>query len=190
MKIKLILLLIPLITMGALPPSSKKMRCGIVKGQVNAVKDCLDKGESPLRTWPAGGATPLMMAIRWNKGNVANLLAATNLTPQAHAENHSKQTPLHFAAEAGNNSMIIKLLQAGADLKHLDANMKTPLLAAIVSAHVHNSPQQICTIKLLLEAADYWLSPEEKQLKHLVLATQNKEMIDLLEPYFFKQKLV
>lgn len=79
MKLKLLLMIFSLSTGGALPPASKKLRYGVVHGKVKQVKDCLDKGESPLGPWPTGGTTPLMMAIRWDKKKVAELLASNNL---------------------------------------------------------------------------------------------------------------
>src|SRR5437868_6947436 len=131
MKFKLLLMIFPLVIRGALPPASKKFRCGVVHGRVKQVKDCLDRGESPLGPWPAGGTTPLMMAIRWDKKNVAELLASNNLVEQAQAENHSKKTALHLAVEVADVSMILKLLKAGANLKHIDANSTTPLFTAV-----------------------------------------------------------
>jgi ankyrin repeat protein len=189
MKLKLLLMIFPLVTWGALPPASKKMRYGVVHGKVKQVKDCLDKGESPLGPWPTGGTTPLMMAIRWDKKKVAELLASNNLVEQAQAENHSKKTALHFAAEVADISMIVKLLEAGANLKHVDANSTTPLFTAVKCIQTQNNSKHIHAIRLLFEAADCYLSPEEKQLWPLVRATQNQEVISLLEPYFFKRKI-
>ena len=42
-------------------------------------------------------------------------------------DEHLKQTPLHLAARLGNLIAVAMLLNAGADLKALDANGKTPL---------------------------------------------------------------
>lgn len=62
--------------------------------------------------------------------------------------------------------MILKLLEAGANLKHVDANSTTPLFTAIKCIQTQNNSDHIYTIKLLLEAADFYLSAEEKNCGH------------------------
>lgn len=174
---------------GALPPASKKIRIGVVRNKKSDVQDCLSRGESPVSTWPRAGMTPLMMALKWNKTDIAALLATVQLSEQAQLQNYSNQTPLHFAAEAANLSMLKALLDAGASINHLDANGIAPLYAAIKGLCAHHKPEYLQVIKLLLNSGAY-IYAEKQTLWDLVLSTHNQEVIDLLAPYFIKQKVI
>lgn len=188
MKYKLIVLALPLISYSALPPASKRMRVAITRGKIRDVKQCLDSGETPVRIWPRGGMTPLMVAVKWNKTEIAQLFTTIQLEEQARLENDSKQTPLHFAAEAGNIPVLSALIDAQAEIDHIDANGIPPLFAAVKGVQIHNKPENIQAIKLLLEAEAYPKQYDQK-LWNLVINTQNQEVINLLAPYFIKQKI-
>ena len=188
MKYKIIALAIPLISFGAIPPASKRMRVAVTRGKIRDVRQCLESGETPLRTWQRGGMTPLMVAVKWNKTEIAQLFTTIQLEEQAKLQNVSGQTPLHFAADAGNIPIISALIDAHAVIDHKDANGIPPLFAAVKGSQTHNKPEHILAIKLLLEAGAHPKQYDQK-MWDLVTNTQNQEVIELLAPYFTKRKI-
>lgn len=173
---------------GSLPLASKKMRVAVARGKIHEVRNCLRAGQSPLSCWPKGGGTLLMMAVRWGRAEIAQLLANYQLPEQARIENHNKRTALHFAADAGNIEIMGALLEVQADINHLDENNIPPLFAAVQGMCTQNKPEHLLAFKLLWDA-DAYPFPEEQKLWDLVQSSHNQEIIDLLTPYFCKQKI-
>ena len=188
MKLTLLFLTIPMISVSGLPPASKRMRVAVVRGRIEDVRHCLAKGESPVSTWPKGGMSPLMMALKWDKSEVVQLLVSVQLEDQVKLKNDTDQTPLYFAAEAANVTVIAQLLKAGASIDCKDANGLSALYAAVKGLQIHNKPEHAHAIKLLIDSGAY-AYPEQKQLWELVTNTQNQEVIELLAPYFIKRKM-
>lgn len=188
MKLKLIILTIPLVTFSALPPASKRMRFAVTRGKIRNVRQCLSTGESPICIWPKGGMSPLMIALKWNQIEISQLFTSIQLTDQAKLKNDNGQTPLHFAAETANISVLAALLDAQVEINIKDENGISPLYAAVKGLKIYNKPEHIQAIKLLLSSGAYTFS-EEKKLWDLVLSAQNQEVIQLLAPYFTKRKI-
>lgn len=61
----------------------------------------------------------------------ALLIAGANVN----ARDHHSATPLHLAAESGQNGVTVVLLQAGADANALDDRQRSPACSAEEGGH-------------------------------------------------------
>ena len=80
------------------------------------------------------GFTPLHYATRRSDAATAQLLLDNNAAVNAKTK-YWQQTPLHIAAEKGNNSIILALLAKEADIDAQDKEGHTPLYAAADAGH-------------------------------------------------------
>ena len=109
------------------------------------------------------GFTPLMLAVKKGYLNSAMSLVAAGADPNiCHPE--TGNTALHYAAEAGNQSLVKLLLIFGADLKMENKVRKTPLVLARSS----DGPDAATCVEVLEQIAE--------------LENQNSKLSNSFEP--------
>jgi serine/threonine protein kinase len=97
----------------------------------------IDPNESDQRGW-----TPLLLATKNRHWKIVKLLVGAKADVNV-AANEDGNTPLHFAAKAGNAKIVGLLLERGANPEKKNSEGKTPLHCAADSADID-------TIRLLL----------------------------------------
>ncbi|NQT38944.1 MAG: ankyrin repeat domain-containing protein [Planctomycetes bacterium] len=76
---------------------------------------------------PASGATPLHLAVLFDRGEIAEFLIKQGANIEAKAKDEYGGTPLHWAAALGRIEMAKRLIDAGANINSEDDHGFTPL---------------------------------------------------------------
>jgi len=97
----------------AVPPDTG-LHMAVLQGNADAVAQHIEAG-SDLNVRDAYGSTPLVVAITFDKPEVARLLLEAGADPEI--PNNDGSAPLHVAAFLGHADIVRELLDAGAD-KH------------------------------------------------------------------------
>lgn len=166
-----------------------------IDGHTDVVKKLIKAGgDVSLKTKKnAFGYTALHIAARYGHFELVNLLLKLGADVNAETTGF-KQTPLHQAAIANVDSILLTLIEAGADVDHADADGDTPLLVAalfgnqeslkvlvnngadksLVNSHGNTARVALCHCTLVLPI------PEPCQVE--ICYGSQKRMSNLLKP--------
>jgi len=178
-------------------------------GKIDGVKWLLGKGADVNIKATNDGSTPLLRAIfmgtvLYNSLDIANLLI--NKGADINVQDDNGWTPLHHAANAGNNDFVRMLLEKGANINAKTDKDWTALYLAVrdcpidTDRHTRKAidgqplylgvrDSQIDTVKLLLEegAAVNVADNEDHTIMQIAKKNGNTEIIALLQSYGGKE---
>ncbi|KAF4483549.1 hypothetical protein FAGAP_11692 [Fusarium agapanthi] len=109
-----------------------------------------------------GSRTPLHMAIENDQNSVIELLLELDLIDST---DERGRTPLHLAIECANEQAVTKLISAGANVNHCEADGRTPFFIAI-----ENNWDGLAT-KLAEMASQHTTMPDGRGPLHLAAQT-------------------
>jgi len=103
------------------------------------------KGENPqnINIFDENRESPLYVAVKYNRVDLVKLLLASNPPADPNVANAYGYTPLYWAAENGNEEIVVLLLEAGADPNIASTYNHTPLSRAEKRQH-----KSICNLLL------------------------------------------
>ncbi|KAF5703419.1 ankyrin protein [Fusarium mundagurra] len=115
------------------PPGITPLHVAAAHGLPSLAKILLEDSHLSKATWQiskakVGSRTPLHMAIENGQSSVIELLLGLDLTDST---DERGRTPLHLAIECANEEAVTKLISAGANVNHCEADGRTPLFIAI-----------------------------------------------------------
>ena len=106
-----------------------KLLAATEKGEVQTVRDLLDKKQSDLvadvNVKDLDGFTPLHISA--SEGNIELVMYLVKAGGQVEAVSNSLRTPLHIACRRGYMEIILILIQSKANLNAQDINGNTPI---------------------------------------------------------------
>ncbi|KAG5761735.1 hypothetical protein H9Q72_010154 [Fusarium xylarioides] len=115
------------------PPGITPLHVAAAHGLPNLATILLEDSHLSKATWQIskakmGSRTPLHMAIENGQNSVIELLLGLDLIDST---DERGRTPLHLAIECANEEAVTKLILAGANVNHCEADGRTPLFIAI-----------------------------------------------------------
>ncbi|KAG5785844.1 hypothetical protein H9Q73_000571 [Fusarium xylarioides] len=115
------------------PPGITALHVAAAHGLPNLATILLEDSHLSKATWQiskakVGSRTPLHMAIENGQNSVIELLLGLDLIDST---DERGRTPLHLAIECANEEAVTKLILAGANVNHCEADGRTPLFIAI-----------------------------------------------------------
>ncbi|KAG9499480.1 hypothetical protein J7337_007936 [Fusarium musae] len=115
------------------PPGITPLHVAAVHGLPNLARILLEDSHLSKATWQiskakVGSRTPLHMAIENGQNSVIELLLELDLIDST---DERGRTPLHLAIECANEEAVSRLILAGANVNHCEADGRTPLFIAI-----------------------------------------------------------
>ncbi|KAI1042496.1 hypothetical protein LB505_010897 [Fusarium chuoi] len=115
------------------PPGITPLHVAAAHGLPSLAKVLLEDSHLSKATWQiskakVGSRTPLHMAIENGQNWVIDLLLGLDLI---NSTDERGRTPLHLAIECANEEAVTKLISAGANVNHCEADGRTPLFIAI-----------------------------------------------------------
>ncbi|KAF5531815.1 ankyrin protein [Fusarium napiforme] len=115
------------------PPGITPLHVAAAHGLPSLAKILLEDSHLSKATWQiskakVGSRTPLHMAIENGQNSVIELLLGLDLIDST---DERGRTPLHLAIECANEEAVTKLILAGANVNHCEADGRTPLFIAI-----------------------------------------------------------
>jgi ankyrin repeat protein len=119
--------------------------------------------------------TPLHFAVLARQVEVVRYLITGKAKANVNARTSTRLSPLHFAAQVGDEFIVALLIESGADVRSRDANEQTPLHFAV-------SSQNLIAVRLLL---DFSADPNASDSRgfapmHIAADIGNAELVDLL----------
>ncbi|WP_299584281.1 acyltransferase family protein [uncultured Sunxiuqinia sp.] len=108
----------------------QSIHAAVISGNLEAVKQLLDAGTDVNDPEPAGGSSPLISAIVFDKTDIA--LALIEAGADVNFKNKEGSTPLHSAAFFCRTELVKELLEHGAD-KAIRNNAGSTALESIVA---------------------------------------------------------
>ncbi|CVK92123.1 related to ankyrin [Fusarium proliferatum] len=115
------------------PPGITPLHVAAAHGLPSLAKILLEDSHLSKATWQiskakVGSRTPLHMAIENGQNSVIDVLLGLDLI---NSTDERGRTPLHLAIECANEEAVTKLISAGANVNHCEADGRTPLFIAI-----------------------------------------------------------
>ncbi|KAF5980588.1 ankyrin protein [Fusarium coicis] len=115
------------------PPGITPLHVAAAHGLPNLARILLEDSHLSKVTWQiskakVGSRTPLHMAIENGQNSVIELLLELDLIDST---DERGRTPLHLAIECANEEAVSRLILAGANVNHCEADGRTPLFLAI-----------------------------------------------------------
>jgi ankyrin repeat protein len=115
------------------PPGITPLHVAAAHGLPNLARILLEDSHLSKATWQiskakVGSRTPLHMAIENCQNSVIELLLELDLIDST---DERGRTPLHLAIECANEEAVSRLILAGANVNHCEADGRTPLFIAI-----------------------------------------------------------
>ncbi|KAG4257890.1 hypothetical protein FPRO03_02845 [Fusarium proliferatum] len=115
------------------PPGITALHVAAAHGLPSLARILLEDTHLSKATWQiskakVGSRTPLHMAIENGQNSVIDVLLGLDLI---NSTDERGRTPLHLAIECANEEAVTKLISAGANVNHCEADGRTPLFIAI-----------------------------------------------------------
>ncbi|KAF5702046.1 ankyrin protein [Fusarium globosum] len=115
------------------PPGITPLHVAAAHGLPSLARILLEDTHLSKTTWQiskakVGSRTPLHMAIENGQNSVIDVLLGLDLI---NSTDERGRTPLHLAIECANEEAVTKLISAGANVNHCEADGRTPLFIAI-----------------------------------------------------------
>ena len=104
----------------------------VVLDRLDAIKWLINCSTVHINSKDNNGNTPLVLAIKLNKTNLATILIKSGA--EVKLKNNIRSSPLHIAASMGMVEICELLIENGVKVDELNMKRKTPLHYAIVSS--------------------------------------------------------
>ena len=133
LAIVLAALLVVVVVRHGRQPSPRKLHDAILRGNVEGVRDELEKGTDPRQ--PYRGHLPLHLAVAGGEIKIVRLLLRHAEVEDLAIRDEAGLAPLHHAAASGNVALVELLLRHGGAVDVRSESGRTPLYVAVRSGH-------------------------------------------------------